>query len=307
MKNRVYGVIGIQTKNNNFNADFQGMPRQNPMGDYFASDKALKYACRRHWVDNNEKVLVFKSFKEIEGKKDSGLVVVPKNLKERYESFFGELTKKSDHNEVLKNLFSCVDVSNFGLAFPVEGCNFSITGVAQLDNGINKMEETSTYSIEQLSPFQDSTKEDAKNSTLGNKSVVDEAHYFYNLIVNPCNFNNYKDYTSYKEEYYLKLKEGLMKGVTSLNTQTKVGSVNEFGLFVKLKEDSKLYIPCLTDFIDFTFQKDNKNIIDLSKLSFLEKYLPQIEEIEIICNEFTTELITPFDSEKVVIKSIFEI
>lgn len=307
MKNRVYGVIGIKTKNGNFNAGMDTMPRQNPASEYFASDKALKYACRRYWVDNGEKVFAFKSYKEAIEKQEGEevKVLIPKNIKDRYESFFGTISKKGQ-DEIISNLSGFLDINNFGVTFPVNKNNLSVTGVAQLDLGINKFKNTKDFNIECISPYQNPNKDDNKNTSIGNKNVITEAHYFYNLTVNPKNLDSYEGFFTYKESDYEKLKEGLMKGVTALNTQTKISSQNEFGMFVKLKEDSKLYIPCLTEYIDF-ISEGEKNIIDFSKLSFLKEYLSQIDSIEIIYNQITTELNNLFESEKITVKSIFDI
>lgn len=285
--NRVSGIIGVGVDRGNFNADFDGMPRQNQLGDFYSNDKALKYATRVFWLNFDEKVLIFKSFKQ-----DPKGNIVPNNLEERYTSLYGKnALKTTDKKEVLNNLFENIDVKNFGVAFPVTNNNFSITGVAQLDIGVNKMEETSVEDIQQLSPFQN--KENDAQSSLGVRHIVDEAHYFYNLTVNPSNIKPYAEFgLTYEEEDYIKLKEGLMNGVNSLNTQSKIGAYNEFGLFVKFKEGSKLYLPCLAKFVSFKYDKNGKNEIDLSALNeVLERNMDQIESVEVIYDKETTELV----------------
>ena len=44
---RVYGVIGIKAKLANWNADFSGSPKSTSNGDFYGSDKALKYPMKR--------------------------------------------------------------------------------------------------------------------------------------------------------------------------------------------------------------------------------------------------------------------
>lgn len=305
MKNRVYGIVGVQVKNSNFNADFNGMPRQNTIGDFFSSDKALKYACRTYWDNSDEKVLSYKSYKEKDGE------ISPITLEERYNDLFTPINRdkknKTTDVELLKNLFAAIDVVNYGIAFAVKDYNFSIHGVAQLDMGLNKRLDATCYEVEELSPFQNSNKTDSAMTTLGSKTVIDEAHYFYNLTVNPTNLKNFEQFgISYKEEDYLKLKEGLMKGVSCLKSQSKSGCENEFGLFIKLKEDSKKIVPDLANCLSFEFVKDDLNVIDLKTISSISETLKDhIEEIEVIYNPYTTILKNTPENAKIL--SIFEI
>ena len=162
--NRVYGVIGIKAKMANWNADFTGRPKSTSNGDIFGSDKALKYPMKQMWENEGEKVLFIKSWKEQKGS------TVPKQLGERYAQLFKEIDKKSTTTkEVMTNLFECIDVKNFGATFAVEGQNISITGAVQFGQGFNKFDDTNIEIQDILSPFTDSTKEDAKQSTLGTK------------------------------------------------------------------------------------------------------------------------------------------
>ena len=147
MKNRVYGLIGIASIMANWNADFTGRPKSTSDGNVFGSDKALKYSMKKYLKDKGEKVLYIKTYK-IEGKakteeKDK---LQPKELTERYNEIFapGVIDNKTSSKEVLKNLFSAVDVMNFGATFAVEDQNISITGVVQIGQGFNKYEDSNT-------------------------------------------------------------------------------------------------------------------------------------------------------------------
>lgn len=294
MNNKVYGSIAIKVKNDNFNADFNGLPRQNPMGEFCSSSNALKYACRRYWVDKEEMILSFKDYKLGDTSKEKD-VLLPMSLEEKYNSLFTPISRtknnKTLNTDVLKNIYKALDVRNFGIACAIPDYNFSVQGVAQLDMGVNKREYTTAYQLEVLSPFQ--SDPDGKNSTIGSRTVVDEAHYFYNLTVNPANFRRFKDYVGeYQEEDYLKLKEGLMKGVTALDTLSKVGCYNEFGIFVKLKEGSDKAIINLSSLIRYEYVENDLDIIDLSKLKDLLTILEtEVEDIEIIYNPYEIELV----------------
>ena len=190
---RAYGVIGIRAIMSNWNADFTGRPKTTSEGEIFGSDKALKYPMKRMWADEGRKVMYLKSYIE---DKDGSLR--PKTLKERYEELFGKLDKKTPTKEVLKNLFECIDIKNFGATFAEEGQNISITGALQMGQGFNKFENTNVEIQDILSPFSDGKKvksgEDVNQSTLGTKIMVDEAHYFYGFSVNPKN----SSYLSFK-------------------------------------------------------------------------------------------------------------
>lgn len=62
-KNRCYGLVIVKSENSNFNADFTGNARRLPddKGTIYATDKALKYAIRRYWVDQGKDVFVWRS------------------------------------------------------------------------------------------------------------------------------------------------------------------------------------------------------------------------------------------------------
>ena len=130
-----------------------------------------------------EKVLYIKSM--ILSKDKDTISLTPRTLKERYEYLFGvkDLSKCKDVSEVLKNLFTVIDVKNFGATFEKTKMNISITGAVQFGQGFNKYPESEAQEQQILSPFKDGTDADAKNSTLGTKIVSDEAHYFYPFVL----------------------------------------------------------------------------------------------------------------------------
>ena len=177
---RAYGVIGVRTIMSNWNADFTGRPKTTSNGEIFGSDKALKYPIKRMWDDEGKKVLYLKSY--IEDKNS----LRPKALKEKYEELFGKFTKKTPTKEVLKNLFSCTDVKNFGATFAEEGQNLSITGAVQFGQGFNKFEDTNVETQDILSPFSDGKKvkdgEDVNQSTLGTKIWWMKLTIFMDLV-----------------------------------------------------------------------------------------------------------------------------
>lgn len=291
---RVYGIIGIKAKMANWNADFTGRPKSTSDGNIFGSDKALKYPMKKMWENDGKNVLYIKSWKEVEAKKkDEGASLVPNTLADRYNKFFKEIDKSTNTKDVLQNLFSCIDVKNFGATFAEEKQNISITGAVQFGQGFNKFEDTNVEVQDILSPFADSTKVDAKQSTLGTKITVDEAHYFYGFSINPKAYEEYKNmidgFDGYTVDDYKEFKKVAKVSATAYNTNSKFGCENEFALFVECSDD-ECYLPDLSEYIKF--DSDSRSI-DLSTIESMceGKY----ENVELFYNPFKIDLITKFD------------
>lgn len=290
--NRVYGVIGIKSKMANWNADFTGRPKTTSNGDIFGSDKAFKYPIKKMWENDGEKVLYVKSYKTEKGNLQA------RTLAERFEQLFGKNVKDiKEKQEVLKTLFHAVDVRNFGATFAEGSNNISITGAVQVGQGFNKYEDSNIEIQDILSPFVDATKKDtAQNTSIGKKIVSDEAHYFYPFSVNPENYDIYtkeiEGLEGYSRQDFEKFKKGCLYAATAYNTNSKMGCENEFALFVEGKEDSKLYLANLDQYIKFKKQDNEKDIIDVSELEeMLEKVKSEIKEIEIYYNSYTIHLV----------------
>lgn len=295
MDKRVFGVLGIVSRMSNWNADFSGYPKSTSDGNVFGSDKAFKYPLKVMWNEQGEKVLYIKSLKWQENKKGE-TEIIPRSLKERYEYIFEveDLKKEKDRKTVLKNLFSAIDVKNFGATFAEEGNNISITGAVQIGQGFNKYEGTNAEEQQILSPFRDASKksnedtDDAKATTLGSKIVSNEAHYFYPFTINPTAYNEYKKLEvteGYTENDYQKFKETVLLAATSFSTNSKIGCENEFALFVETEKD--LYLPDLSQYI--TFEKcEDKNTIYIKCDEMINKLSARMKNIEIYYNPYTT-------------------
>lgn len=296
MKNRVYGLIGISSIMANWNADFTGMPKTISNGEVFGSDKALKYSIKRYLKNVGEKVLYIKTYKIDSKDKNSKNKLQPKSLSERYNEIFAPsvVDKDTSSKEVLKNLFSAVDVMNFGATFAGDQ-NISITGAVQIGQGFNKYSKTATEVQDILSPFRNIKNENANASSLGKKIMSSEAHYIYPFSVNPANYDEYvgivDGFEGYTREAYELFKEGALVGATALNTNSKSGCENEFALFIEFKEGSDVYLPNLDKYVVFEKGSD-KNVIDITGVSNVvnNKFAGKIKNIEIYYNPFTTEL-----------------
>jgi len=299
--NRVYGVIGIKAIMANWNADFTGRPKSTSNGDIFGSDKALKYPMKKMWLNEGKKVLFIKSWKEGAEDKKGKISIIPNQLGERYATLFEPITKdKTSSKDVLTNLFNCTDVKNFGATFAEEGQNISITGAVQFGQGFNKFEYTEIEVQDILSPFADSKAssknkdgEEAKQSTLGTKTTVDEAHYFYGFSINPSAYNEYAkivDNAEYLESDYKEFKKVALVSATAYSTNSKFGCENEFAIFVECK-DSETYLPDLSAFVEFV---SDERAIDLTEL---EKLLDgNFQKVEVYYNPFKLKLNTTFDT-----------
>ena len=294
MNNKVYGIVGIKSIMSNWNADFTGRPKTISTTQIFGSDKAFKYPMKKMWNDEGEHVLFIKSHKleNIKGTEK----LQPLMLEERYNKIFNtQISDKTPSKEILKNLFSAIDVMNFGATFAIKKQNISITGAVQVGQGFNKYDETNIETQDILSPFRNSGKEDAEQSTLGTKIVSDECHYMYPFSVNPQNYNDYieilEDFEGYTKEAYNKFKEACLISATALNTNSKAGCENEFAIFIVAKENTDLYLANLDQYIDFIKNENEKDIVDLSSLrDVLEVVKDKIEKIEIYYNKVTLEV-----------------
>ncbi len=292
MNKRVYGVIGIRSIMANWNADFTGYPKTTSTGEVFGSDKALKYPMKKLWESQGKKVLYVKSYRLAEDKKKEENNVIPRTLKERYEQLFEceDLSKIKDNQIVIKNLFTAIDVKNFGATFAEAGKNFSIIGAVQIGQGFNKYDLTEAQEQAILSPFRDPSDAEAKNSTIGTKIVSNEAHYFYPFVINPRAYDEYVSLgftEGYTEEDYTSFKEAALIGATSFNSNSKMGCENEFALFIETEQE--LYLPDLAQYI--TFEKESgKEVIKLGFAELLSEVKDKIQKIEIYYNPYKTVL-----------------
>lgn len=310
MNKRIYGILGISSVMANWNADFTGYPKTISTGEIFGSDKAFKYPIKRMWENQGEKVLYIKSMK-LSQEKEGEVNLVPRSLKERYEYLFDEkdLKQNKDSKKLLTNLFSAIDVKNFGATFAEEGNNISITGAVQIGQGFNRYDDSYAEEQQILSPFRDASvkpgkkdkneeQEEAKNSTLGSKIVSNEAHYFYPFTINSLAYKEFQELgvtDGYTEEDYKKFKEAALCAATSFATNSKVGCENEFALFVETQ--SNLYLPNLCEYAKFE-KREEKNTITLNCGDLLNSLKDRILAIEIYYNPYTTEINTDIEGAK---------
>lgn len=285
--NKVYGIIGVRSVMSNWNAGFDGNPKNTINGEIFGSDKALKYVCKKKWEEDDKKVFGLKSL-QINNKGN----IQPRDLNERYEYLFN--TPEKNYSDIVRNLLTTIDIQNFGITFASKKSgNISLHGPIQIGQGLNKYTDTTIEIDDILSPYRNPNEksEDASMTSKGNKITVDEAHYFYGFSVNP---NAYKDIAQlvgiegYTEEAYTAFKNVACTAATYVDSCSKFGCDNEFSLFVNLKENSKKSLGDLANYISF-YKDGATKIIDLTKLEFLNA-IDDINSIEIFYDTATIEL-----------------
>jgi len=295
MNQRVIGLVGIVSRMANWNADFTGLPKTTSDGNIFGSDKALKYSIKRLWVEQGKNVLYIRSYKL--GKSKEGEKLQPRDLHERYEHLFAEDVSK-DSVVVLKRLFSCVDVMNFGATFAEKGQNIGLTGVVQIGQGFNKFADTNVEVQDILSPFRNSNakSEDNDATSIGKKTTVNEAHYIYPFTVNPNHYDSYiglpgfDEFEGYTKEAYGSFKDGALIGATALNTNSKAGCENAFSLFIMFKENAHAYLPNLDPYVQ-VYKEADKTIYDLTAIApIVAGIQDQIEKIELYVNHYAAEV-----------------
>jgi len=237
--------------------------------------------------------------KEIDGK--SNFVIV------------GEKPDDIKRVPILQNLFKSLDIRLFGATFASKEGNISIHGNAQITHGINIYAQNNIFTEDIVSPFRNSNEnsDDSQQTTIGNQTVLEEGHYLHNFTINPKNSEDLIKLID--NQGYLttddidKFKEGINRGVSYLDSASKIGVENEFSIFVTLKESEKIQLPSFTTLIKVEEQEESsKRKLDLSEIkNLLEDVADKIEKVEIYIDATKLDYDDKiFDIPKVCVKSI---
>lgn len=278
MNKKVFAVVAIDAKMAMWNANFEGMAK-NIDGKIFGSDKAIKYSVRDVASQQGKKVLYKKKFIFT---KDGNLV--PMELKERLLDEFNELNldKKASSEPVVKALFNCWDVKQFGAACALEGHNISITGAVQIGQAFNIKPDYNIVQQDILSPFRNSKKEDAQQASIGTMTLVDDLTYIYPITINPLVYKNFIDLgvtEGYTEEDYNSFKEMVTICANNMHSNTKIGCTNSFAVFIETTVDG--YLPQLDRYVKY--EKDGDKITYTLEIeNLLEKLGDKLLNIEVI-------------------------
>jgi len=190
---------------------------------------------------------------------------------------------------ILQNLFKSLDIRLFGATFASKEGNISIHGNAQITHGINIYHENNIFTEDITSPFRNSNEKsgDSQQTTIGNQTVLEEGHYLHNFTINPKNSEELIKLID--NQGYLttddidKFKEAINRGVSYLDSASKIGVENEFSIFVTLKENEKIQLPSFTTLIKVADQEESfKRKLDLSEIkALLDDVSDKIEKVEI--------------------------
>lgn len=295
---KVYGLTIVKSENSNFNADFSHSPRRLPdsEGTIYATDKSLKYPIRRYLKEIlNKNIFVWQR------SKDNGQ---PMSLPEVYADIVS--INKFDAENVFENLTSHVDVRLFGVTFTEIGKNISIIGPAQITYGVNRFKNNTSYSNQIKSPYRNSSekKKNDMQTTIGSESKALESHYVFDFVVNPFGLTYFnedgKSRMILKEDDYKNFQIAMNRGVTDLNSCSKIGSEIEFVIYITLIDEGKgdgkrptYVLPNLKKLVTIYYdEKDmDKPVIDLIKLEkFLKTKDSIIEKIELFYEKEFVEL-----------------
>ena len=287
MKNRVIGIIGIGADKANWNADFEGNPKKH-LDEFVSSPFCLKYAYKNYWSNKGLDVLFYKKYKEKVDKKKVSFV--PMSLDDNLDDI---MKTANDELEIQQRVFDFIDVACFGGAFTSKKFNKSYVGTIQFGYGVNKYEDAETVRDSLLSPFQNSKKEDSKQTTLGSRAYLTEGHFYYDFIINPIVNKEFmkadKSFKGFTKEHYDEFKQASLQCVNGLNSVAKKGCYNEFTMFIELKEDSIKYLGNISEKVRYYKNEDGKGVIDLSLVEQdLLAIKDDIENIEIYHNPTDT-------------------
>ena len=216
---------------------------------------------------------------------------------------------------ILQNLFKAIDIKLFGATFASKEGNISIHGNVQITHGINIYPENNIFTEDITSPFRNSNdkSDDSQQTTIGNQTVLEEGHYLHNFTINPKNSEELikliDDKGCLTADDIVQFKEAINRGVSYLDSASKIGVENEFSIFVTLKKDAKIQLPSFTTLIKVETQPDSfKRKLNLSEIKTLlneDGIKDKIESVEIYIDatklDYDDEV---FDIPKVCVKSI---
>lgn len=258
-ESRSYILQSVVSKNGSWNSDFNGSPKRYE-DQYFASDRALKYSVRNLMEQMGKEVLIKKWIKGIKpGKKFSDSseieVMTSKDLKEHIKEKFG--------NDLASIFWNFEDVRHFGMVYD----NLGIHGVVQISQGLDLYGQGLIYTDDLTGRMVFESKSDKNKETRGmaTREFLSEAHFLYDITVNPANvrylrdIDGYEDF-AYSEEDYALLLECLEHGPRNVKSTQKTNCYTGFLMQVDMKDENKTLLGDLQGKITISPKDENGKI-----------------------------------------------
>lgn len=300
-KSRSYILQTVVSKNGSWNNDFNHSPKSYN-NQYYASDRALKYSVRYLMEQMGKDVFIKKWIKGTgKGKKGSGTSVVnvmtSKELKEHIKKVY-----KKDFSEIF---WTFDDVRQFGLVYD----NIDMHGVVQISQGLDFYKQGVLYADDLTGRMVFESKSEKNKETRGmaTREMLSEAHFVYDISVNPKNIAMYAAIEGYEQcvytqEDYKLLLTCLEDGPRNVKSTQKTNCYTGFMLQIDLKEDEKTLIGDLQGKLIIEPEKINHRVV--YDISAVFSYLANIKN-QAANNPFEHVAIK-YDSSSIQLKGIDE-
>lgn len=244
--NRSYILMSVISKNGSWNSDFDHKPKRYK-DTFFASDRVLKHSVRHVFEAMGEPVFIKRWTKygiPDAKKKTEGKKLVVKNDKEVKEEILNTFGKS-----IQEAFWEFTDIRQFGMLYDSLG----VHGVVQISQGIDKYKHGREYEDDLTSRMNFEKKSSTANgesettTAMNPRNFLSEAHFLYDVTINPSNIAFFKDIEElkeniYSEEDYEKLIFGLINGPRSVKSTQKLNCFTGFLVQIDLVDDSKLLL-----------------------------------------------------------------
>lgn len=288
MKNRVVGMLGVGCYDACYNNDFDKNPREDAVGDIFATNGSIEYTMKRFFNDhldllNGLQVLGLSRTDE-KGVNYSLSEMITKHFQIPMDS---SKTVAQIRDELVTHF---IDVILFGLVFAPgkgeKGKATNVHGAISTSYGHNLWEDPVVTSSQVQSPYRNDKNETAERTTLGSQVRMKEGHYVHTFVVNPKNLDECVSnaFHGLTEDHYNLWKKAALHSVTYYSSASKLGCMNEFGLFVTLKDDISDPGLCY-NYVSIVPDGNGRPVYDLTKVAeALKDVEDDIESVEIYYN-----------------------
>ena len=307
--NKVFGLSYIRVENGSWNNSFDGIPRMDFDGTFFATDKARKYSIRQDLLNSGQKVLIRKHKAEDGKYKSLSNILATYNI---------DAKAKDSNKKIIKDF---IDVRLFGaIVNPKDANVLTTSGPVQFLYAKNQLTKegykSNEFELIDITSYKTSGETNETQTTIGKQCRIDKAYYMYPFIVNPNVYKNNLEEVlgndiSEKEikDMYISdikiLKDSLKYDVSELNSCTKMGCTNFLNIIVTMKdENSNINLSALQDNIfvseeeDVVNSKINVKINAQNLITMLENKKELIKTIEIHTPATSRFMITGLESLK---------